>query len=366
MIIIHIITGLNNGGAERQLYNYLSNRKIKASIIVISLTNCHGSKYENLLRPLVDDVIMLDFNKKIIYSWLKLAKLLYNIKPSAVQTWMYHADFFGGITAKLFSNAKIFWNVRNGNIDRTLLSLGTFILVKINSILSKFLPDTIVYCAHSARVEHENFGYFKTKGFVIPNGIQIDKINYSKTKNVSSTNNVVKICNISRWHPHKDHSTLIEAFVKIDLLFSDIEFHFVGKGLDHYNSKLNTMLQDHVWKNKYFLHGEITKIYSFLSNMNLFVLSSVSEGFPNVILEAQLMNVFCISTDVGDVSSLIDSDWICAKKSPEELYIKIMNYLKLDNSLRDNILKIKIDNIITNYNINSTVSMYDEMYKSKL
>ena len=49
-----------------------------------------------------------------IFFLIKKSKL---IKPNIVQTWLVHADFLGGIAARLVGNKNIIWNVRYSNIE---------------------------------------------------------------------------------------------------------------------------------------------------------------------------------------------------------------------------------------------------------
>lgn len=362
MKIVHIITGLGNGGAERQFDYYIRYRKIDAEIIVISLTN-DNLRYYDSIHNRVDKLYILNFKGwNTLRDFVKLCGILKVIKPDIVQTWMYHADFFGGLASRLTTKAKVYWNIRNGSIDLKGLSIKTSVLIWVNSLLSYFIPNRIIYCAFNAKINHERFLFNKLISTVVHNGISISSP-YSDLKKVNDgLQGVVKICNISRWHPHKDHRTLIKAFAIVDSKFSNLEFHLVGRSLNSDNLNLIKLLSTKKWNNRWILHGEITDVNSFLSQMDLFVLSSLSEGFPNVILEAQLNNVFCISTKVGDVDYLIDHNWQCGIGSSGEMAELICNYLKLEQSGLQEILEKSRYNIVQNFSLTKMVNEYDKIY----
>lgn len=362
MRIVHIITGLGNGGAERQFDYYIRNRKIDSEIIVITLTNDNLRYYDSIYCN-VDKLHILNFNGwNTLRDFMKLCGILKVLKPDIVQTWMYHADFFGGLASKLSTTANVYWNIRNGSIDFMGLPIKTSVLIWTNALLSYFLPNKIIYCAFNAKINHERFLYNKKISTVVQNGIKLPSSFSCVNKLNKSVKGIVRICNVSRWHPHKDHRTLINALAIVDTKFSNLEFHLVGKNLDWDNSNLSKLLSSKIWNNGWKLHGEISDVNSFLSQMDLFVLSSVGEGFPNVILEAQLCNVFCISTKVGDVDFLIDRKWQCGIGSSGEMAELICDYLKLDQTDLREILEKSRSNVVKNFSLTKMVNEYDKIY----
>jgi hypothetical protein len=88
--VVHIITGLNDGGAEAVLFR-LCVAERSATHIVISLMN--EGKYGKLLKEHSVTVYCLNMLRgKIDFSaLLQLKRLLTYINPDVVQTWMYHS-----------------------------------------------------------------------------------------------------------------------------------------------------------------------------------------------------------------------------------------------------------------------------------
>ena len=100
MKILHIITSLGDGGAEGVLYRLCCN-DFKNEHVVVSLID--QGKYGKLLLKNQTRVYTLDMKaeKFSVITLFKLIKILKKEKPKIVQTWLYHADFFGSIAAKL-------------------------------------------------------------------------------------------------------------------------------------------------------------------------------------------------------------------------------------------------------------------------
>ena len=108
--ILHIISGLNDGGAESLLFNFLSNSKTNIHY-VISLKG-YG-KYGKLIEDKGIKTYYLNFsiNISLISNFINLIKIITTIKPDIVQTWLYHADLVGGCAAYLANSRNIFWQL---------------------------------------------------------------------------------------------------------------------------------------------------------------------------------------------------------------------------------------------------------------
>ena len=128
MKIIHIITGLSNGGAEAALFR---------------LVTCDGNNYHEVIsimdagyygeRLINSGVQVYTLNmsrgRVTVSGIVKLYKLLKMIQPDVVQTWMYHADLIGGISARLAGIRSVIWGIR-GPFNRKLTSLQTKVTIR--------------------------------------------------------------------------------------------------------------------------------------------------------------------------------------------------------------------------------------------
>ena len=104
MKIVHIITGLGNGGAEHTLFKICKHDRLNEHI-VISLKQT--GKYFSLLKNLGIKVYSLDLNYLSFYKFIYLIKLLRILKPDIAQTWLVHADLIGGIASRIAGVKKV-------------------------------------------------------------------------------------------------------------------------------------------------------------------------------------------------------------------------------------------------------------------
>jgi glycosyltransferase involved in cell wall biosynthesis len=174
--IIHIITGLSTGGAEMMLFKLLSKiNRDKFQPEVVSLTD--AGPVADKIKTLGIPVHELGMKRGGFHpaAVIKLSLLLRNKKPDLVQTWLYHSDLVGGIAAKLSGRTKLFWSIRQSNIDADSNKRSTIWIAKTCAKLSSWLPDKIICCSHAAQESHVALGYSKEKIVVIPNGFNLDK-----------------------------------------------------------------------------------------------------------------------------------------------------------------------------------------------
>ena len=118
MKVLHIITGLNDGGAEAVLHRMVTSKSGSFKHVVISLMN--AGKYGLLLEKAGIDVHYLNMSQGRlgIFASFKIFGLVKKHKPDVVQTWMFHGDLIGGIFARLAGIKNIVWGVHHTTLVR--------------------------------------------------------------------------------------------------------------------------------------------------------------------------------------------------------------------------------------------------------
>lgn len=327
--IVHIITGLNQGGAEAVLYKICDETKEKFSHSVISLTDkgFFSKKFESLDIP----VYAINFRKLFLIpvSVIRLYKLIKKQQPDVVQTWMYHADFFGGLAAKMAGISSIIWNIR-GPLNAKKTNLETHLLARLCAFISRWVPHKIVSCSEYAAKVHIGIGYMANKLMIIPNGYKIPDVNEFDVHTLShQTQKPVVIGMIARYDPYKDHESLLMAlkFVKQERI--DFRCLLAGSEIDKNNSDLMNLIRSANLENNIELLGLQKNVNEVIEKLDIHILSSIDEAFPNVVAESMAMGVPNVCTNVGDAALIVGGlGWIVEPGKPKDLANGILEAIK--------------------------------------
>ena len=372
MKILNIIVGLNDGGAEGILYRLcLYDKNYKH--IVISLMD--EGKYGPLLKEAGIEVYCLNMPAgRFTFTGLyKLFKLIRKSNPNIVQTWMYHADLIGGVVARLAGVKNVFWNIRHTKLEPGKSKRSTIFIAKLCAMLSKRVPVGIVCCAEKAREVHTLIGYDTSKMTVIANGYDPSILcaipNSQAQLNKELGDVFPAIGMVARFDPEKEHFDLLEAFLIVKKKGLPHKLVLVGYKINTSNIALIEKIESLKLKNEVLLLDQRRDIPTIMSSLDLHVLSSSSEAFPNVLAEAMACNTPCVTTDVGEAAHIVgDTGWVVKPKNPQALADAILialNELQSDPSTWVNRKVACRKRIVNNFSIETMVGKYHQVWTNK-
>src|SRR5690606_35425298 len=94
----------------------------------------------------------------------------------------------------------------------------------------------------------------------------------------------------------------------------------IGHGMDASNLELAALLRRHGVAEHVILLGRRDDGPALMNGLDIHVLSSRAEGFPNVVAEAMATGVLCVVTDVGDAAAMVDdTGWIVPSRNAAAL-----------------------------------------------
>ncbi len=324
MRVVHIITGLGDGGAEHALFK-ICKYDIKNEHFVISLKG--PGKYFRLLNKAGTKAYCLNLRFYSIQKIFLLIKLIRSLKPDIVQTWLVHADFIGGIAARLAGVKNILWNIRYSNIEFGKAKFTTIFIIRILSILSYILPKYILSVSRKANKIYINKGYNQNIFKFVPNGFDLKLLKINKLqkikfkKKIKIKNKIPLIGNVARFDPQKDHFNLLDALSLIRLKKINFYCILVGSNLDRKNSELISRIKKLKLSKHIKLLGQTNNISQVMNGIDVHVLSSsYGEGFPNVVAESMACGTPSIVTDVGDAAYIVgNTGWVVPPKNSLKL-----------------------------------------------
>ncbi len=342
MKILHVIVGLESGGAERTLQRMVESDASNAAVAhcIVSLTGA-GTIGPELQRQGVDvQVLGLRSVLDLPRVFWRLLRAVRAAKPDIVQTWMYHADFLGGLAARLAGRYPVIWCVRTTDLpagDRSITALLRWACAR----LSHRIPDVIVCAAQVSRATHVAIGYDATKMVVVANGYDFSRLSATlderhawRAQHGIAADELV-VGSMGRWHANKDPDNFIRMAAILGRQHARLRFLMVGRGLDHTNAALMRSLEGSGVAARCVLAGERQDVPQCLAAMDVFCLHSRTEAFPNVLAEAMAMGLPCVTTDVGDAAMVLgDCGYVVPKMDAAALAQGVTLLLQLEPAER--------------------------------
>ena len=365
MKIVHIINSLEVGGAERSLERLVTNSK-KFEHVVISL---------RISGPIKDDlenrgitVYCINFTiKSSVQNFIRLIRIIRNEKPILVQTWLYHANLIGGFAARLSGVKKVVWCIRTTHLPKG--AFATSILRAVSVPISFFIPAKIVYVAERSAIYHSKIGFDNRKGTIISNGIPMDMLIPKSEVEIkfrkSHYKKVYVVGFVGRDSNDKGVDIFLNSCLKISEVIDNTMFLMVGRGLIPNNKAIDEFLIKNKIKDKFILKGQVPDVTPYLRFMDIFCLTSRTEGFPNILAEAMLLGIPSVSTDVGD-AEVISSGLvpICAINDSTTIANEVIKIMRLPEASKKELSKSLSQHISRNYSINMMVNKFENLYEA--
>ena len=311
---IHLITNFTgSAGAETMLARIVRNSAAEQQHVVSLMTL--SDRNTALAGPRVScQALGATTLRRMAMSPLAVARLLRQERPQAVMCWMYHAMVVGTLARELAgTRVPLYWNVRQSLDDPRILSRSTRAAVLLSRWLSR-LPAGIIFNSRRALELHQREGFANPNCLMIPNGVEM-------ATTAPARGPARRFGVVARLSPQKDHATLFRAIALARRSHPDVSFVLAGTGLLADNPTVRRMVEAAGLEiGSIDLLGEVADMTAFYSSIDALVLSSRTEGFPNVVAEAMAHGRPAITTDVGDAAEIVgDTGIVVPPKQPSAL-----------------------------------------------
>ena len=349
------IPSLRGGGVERVVVN-LANEFIKRGYsIELVLASYEGE----LVNALSSNIKVINFNRKrVIYCLPLLIKYYISMRPTVLLSAMEHTNLVS-IMAKILSRVpvKIVISVHT-NID--------FAVVQRKNIFSKILlicikifyryADEIISVTKKGIIDIKRAANIKKKHIhsiynPILTDIFYEQLEIHLTCQWITSSAVPIILSAGRLDPVKDFITLIKAFAVV-IESINCRLVIIGEGVER--KKLESLIVKLGLEDSVLLPGFVNNPFSYMKYASVFVLSSLAEGFGNVLVEAMACKLPIISTDcpMGPREILTDKGTLVPIENFEimaDQIRKVLSMPKIVNYPINRIMVFETDGIIDKY-----------------
>lgn len=356
------IPSMNGGGAERVMLA-LANGLAEKDILVDLVLNKMDGPY---LKNASEKINIVNLNtSRVLSSIIPLAKYLRKEKPDVILSAMNYVNIVT-VLAQLASgsNTKVIVSEHN-NLTETKKELS-------------FVKGRILTSLMS-------WAYRKANGIVavsngvadaLTNELKIDRNKITTIYNPIFSEDLIKrsqelilhpwinktapplILGVGRLDPQKDFKTLIHAFKQV---FEKQDCNLIILGEGELRPELEKLIKSLNLDDNVQLPGFVDNPYAWMSHADLFVLSSIREGFGNVIVEAMACGTPIVSTDCpsGPSEILEDGKWgeLVPSGNSDLLAQSIIDSL-------DNPVKVDVRTRAEFFSVDNAVNKYLDIFSS--
>lgn len=369
--ILIIAPGLGFGGTENFLIDLIKFFHSKYIFIVLSVDKNNFlldkfSKFSKNIIFLPTDGIL---NK--LFVIIKYRKIVKNLNPDIIQSFLYKSDTLTLFTPKSHRGSKIIWSIRHDKLTNRN-KIVYFLISRALALFSNFIPAKICFNSAKSMQWHHSIGFNESKSVFIPNPIPAWSLNFElsrlnkKVEGLNRYRDVLVLGMASRFSQDKGHDLLLRAAEILKERSLNLRLTFCGhdtgkdEALSQYILQKYPEILRYCEFNGYLNEVELSDWYE---SLGIFILPSVHEGFPNVLLPAILANIPSISTRVGDVSIILKFEEFLTDSNPVTLSNKIISIF---DTYQDSLLKIfeRKTFVKNNYESDKIYSQYESMWKS--
>jgi glycosyltransferase involved in cell wall biosynthesis len=368
---MHVITGLDTGGAEMMLLKLLSASGDDWQSMVVSL------KDEGMIGPSIAklgvpvECLHLRPGAPNPARFLSLLRVARRFRPQVIQGWMPHGNLAASLTQ--FASriaAPVIWNIRmslDGVDSEKLTTMG---LIRLGAFLSRH-PSAIIYNSRSGAKQHQERGYRSAQSAVISNGFDCEifrpdehaRCDIREQLGLESASVLVGL--VTRHHPMKDHAGFLRSASLLAKSHPEVRFLLIGKGMRPNQPGFAKLISELNLNGRVLFLGERSDILRLTAALDIACSSSASgEGFSNAIGEAMACGVPCVVTDVGDSAYLVgDTGLIVPPRNPESLAHAIGELIDAGSAKRRELGMAARRRIESEFSLPKIALRYEELYK---
>lgn len=282
---------------------------------------------------------------KYLFSVVRVVR---DINPDIVHTNGV-SDANAALLIKIISRIPYTITVHNDPKNKNTNLMGIKFTSKISRKYWRYLPQirysnkVISLTSVAKEAVSEIYG---RESVIIPNGVNsnIFHPNFCARSNSDITLNLISVGLLNN---AKDFNSLIKSMVPIIQVIPHAHLTIIGGGplYNEFITLIETLgLKDYVTLSGYLPHHLIVE---YLQKSHIYILSSVTEGFPLVLLEAMACGLPIVSTPVSSAPEIVNewnNGYIVPFKSPSDIasaVIKIVQNNEIDFLSRRSLLASK-------------------------
>ncbi|OHA83963.1 MAG: hypothetical protein A2937_00455 [Candidatus Yonathbacteria bacterium RIFCSPLOWO2_01_FULL_47_33b] len=307
--VLFVITKSNFGGAQHYVYD-LARELPRAEFEAVVACGGAGVLVEKLTEARVRTILVPSLARDIsilrdVVSFFALWKLFIIERPYVVHLNSAKASGLGALAARLAFVPRIVFTAHGWafNEDRSLLSRMT---IKLFSWLTVILTHKTIAVSEAVKNDTQKWPFIAGKVTTIHNGTEgVARLSREDARQALSLPlDSFVVGTIAELHPNKGLTFGIEAVANLSEKHPNIYYIILGDGEE--KGRLDALVEAQGLHGRVLLSGFVKDASRYLKAFDCFVLPSVKEGLPYVILEAGLAELPVVATSTGGIPEIIE------------------------------------------------------------
>ncbi|MES2437283.1 MAG: glycosyltransferase [Patescibacteria group bacterium] len=311
--ILFIITKSNWGGAQRYVFD-LATRLSPTDFDVSVLFGGHGVLADKLVekkvRTLSFEKMWRDINFiEDVKAFFKLVSLLRAERPDIVHLNSSKIGGLGALAARIAGIPKIIFTVHGFafNEDRPQWQK---LVIKCISWITMFLCTDVIFISKTEHAQIAKWPLVSHKGKIIYNGIETPEF-YDRTTARSLMASTLAISQ-DTLDGKPVVLTIAELTHNKGLIYAleamrDLPEHiYIIIGGGECEQAFRAYIHEHTLENRVFLAGFVKNAAQYLHAADIFLLPSIKEGLPYVLIEAGFAELPTVATYIGGIAEIIE------------------------------------------------------------
>ncbi|MFK4759323.1 glycosyltransferase [Microbacterium sp. ZW T5_45] len=347
MKILHVINSADTGGAQT-LIEALAVRHRNFGIQTEVVVLLGRDSLSDRLDLAADRVHYLDLKKSpiaLMSAWRRFKQLIVSSRPNIVHSHLLQSDLLVALSRSRVPHVSTI-HTSGGHESGATSRLVTFLVSRVATRI-----DRLIACSPSAAAFARR-RYRREVDLTVLNGTSLGAAGRD------APGKRPQLLCLSRWHPMKDHRSLLAALSRMGE--SAPLLVCAGAGMTQENEELSSLLEEFK-EVRVELRGPINNVREALSQSSALVISSShGEALPMAGIEALAAGIPVITTDVGDSQLLaISPDLLVEPKDPLALAAAIRTTLEEDTDWFDAARALAE----STFDIDTTAEHYYDIYR---
>lgn len=373
--VLHLLTTSNIRGSEKLVIDMIDGSNSNNFNYLVCTLYPFGDLHKLATKKKIRS-FSLNIKFNFILAAVRLWRFLNNHEVHIVHVYGFRTDILCRLVL-LFSKTNILISAIHSVYDECP-KIIFFIDKLLSPLVDLFISNSVIGAEfHKSHTRIDNDKYFVAHSGVNSssfkkNSIENERHIFRNKNNI--LNNSIIITLLAGITGEKGHDAAIKAFSKIINMYSDRDIKLVFAGKDFTNGKMEALARKkEVSKDIFFLgFCDSQKVHQILNTTDIFILPSLREGLPTVVIEAMSYGLPVIATDIGGMSELLVNGETGFLIKPGEVDSLIK---KLSTLIENEIQRLKMGNsgrklVEKKFSLkHMTLSIekkYFELYQSKI